>query len=77
MTFLFTLVSFFTKFIILPSAQIYAAVTNIITHDTRILFHKAHLYKSIRFIFTCEKTPIQPIRIAYSYFTCESITNQR
>ena len=27
-----------------------------ITHKTRILFHKAHLYKSIRFIFTCEKT---------------------
>ena len=27
-----------------------------ITHNTRILFHKAHLYKSIRFIFTCEKT---------------------
>ena len=27
-----------------------------ITHNTRILFHKAHLYKSIRFIFTCEKS---------------------
>ena len=29
---------------------------NLITHNTRILFHKAHLYKSIRFIFTCEKS---------------------
>ena len=27
-----------------------------ITHNTRILFHKAHLYKSIRCIFTCEKS---------------------
>ena len=27
-----------------------------ITQNTRILFHKAHLYKSIRFIFTCEKS---------------------
>ena len=27
-----------------------------ITHNTRILFHKAHLYKSIRFIFTYEKS---------------------
>ena len=27
-----------------------------ITHKTRILFRKAHLYKSIRFIFTCEKS---------------------
>ena len=27
-----------------------------ITHNTRILFHQAHLYKSIRFIFTCEKS---------------------
>ena len=26
-----------------------------ITHSTRILFHKAHLYKSKRFIFICEK----------------------
>ena len=26
-----------------------------ITHNSRILLHKAHLYKSIRFIFTCEK----------------------
>ena len=26
-----------------------------ITHNTRILFHKSHLYKSIPFIFTCEK----------------------
>ena len=26
-----------------------------ITHIMRILFHKAHLYKSIRFIFTCGK----------------------
>ena len=25
-----------------------------ITHNTRILFHKSHLNKSIRFIFTCE-----------------------
>ena len=25
------------------------------THNMRILFHKAHLYKSIRFIFTCGK----------------------
>ena len=29
---------------------------NFITHNTRISFHKAHLYKSIRFIFTCEKS---------------------
>ena len=28
-------------------------VHDFITHNTRILFHKAHLYKSIRFIFTC------------------------
>ena len=28
----------------------------IITHNTRILFDKALLYKSIRFIFTCEKS---------------------
>ena len=27
-----------------------------ITHNTRILLHKAHLYKSIRFFFTCEKS---------------------
>ena len=27
-----------------------------ITHNMRILFHKAHLYKSIHFIFTCEKS---------------------
>ena len=27
-----------------------------ITQNTRILFHKAHLYKSFRFIFTCEKS---------------------
>ena len=26
-----------------------------ITHNMRILFHKAHLYKSIHFIFTCGK----------------------
>ena len=25
------------------------------THNMRISFHKAHLYKSIRFIFTCGK----------------------
>ena len=31
-------------------------VTAFITHNTRILFHKAHLYKSIRCIFTCEKS---------------------
>ena len=30
--------------------------TEFITHNTRILFHKAHLYKSIRCIFTCEKS---------------------
>ena len=27
----------------------------LITHNMRILFHEAHLYKSIRFIFTCGK----------------------
>ena len=31
-------------------------IMQFITHNTRILFHKAHLYKSIRFIFTCEKS---------------------
>ena len=33
-----------------------ATVNHFITHNTIILFHKAHLYKSIRFIFTCEKS---------------------
>ena len=49
----------------------------VITNNTRISFHKAHLYKSIRSIFTCEKKPIyiQPIRMAYRSFTCWSITN--
>ena len=28
------------------------SLNKIITHNTRILFHKAHLYKSICFIFT-------------------------
>ena len=32
------------------------AIREFITHNTRILFHKAHLYKSIRFSFTCEKS---------------------
>ena len=32
------------------------AVILFITHNTRILFHKARLYKSIRFIFTCVKS---------------------
>ena len=31
-------------------------VSTFITHNARILFHKAHLYKSIRFILTCEKS---------------------
>ena len=50
----------------------------IITSNTRILNHKAHLQKSICFIFTCEKKkPSQPIRMVYySCFTCGSITNQ-
>ena len=45
-------------FVILPfdSVQGERAVLPFITHNTRILFHKAHLYKSIRFIFTCEKS---------------------
>ena len=30
-------------------------IDDFITHNMRILFHKAHLYKSIRFIFTCGK----------------------
>ena len=34
----------------------HGAVPSFITHNTRILFYKAHLYKSIRFIFTCEKS---------------------
>ena len=37
-----------------------------ITHNWTILFHKAHLQKSIRFILTCEKKPTQPIKMAYS-----------
>ena len=39
------------------------------THNTRILFHKAHLYKSIRFIFTCEKSLYSQseLRTAISY----------
>ena len=36
--------------------QVSHPVLTFITHNTRILFHKAHLYKSIRFIFTCEKS---------------------
>ena len=32
------------------------AVYVFITDNTRISFHKAHLYKSIRFIFTCEES---------------------
>ena len=32
------------------------AINSFITHNTRILFHKAHLYKSVRCIFTCEKS---------------------
>ena len=36
--------------------DIFVRVKYFITHNTRILFHKAHLYKSIRFIFTCEKS---------------------
>ena len=31
-------------------------VLSFITHNMRILFHKAPLYESIRFIFTCEKS---------------------
>ena len=27
--------------------------TSTITYNMRIVFHKAHLYKSIRFVFTC------------------------
>ena len=34
---------------------IYLFIYFFITHNMRILFHKAHLYKSIRFIFTCGK----------------------
>ena len=33
-----------------------SSINIFITHNTRILFHKAHLYKSIRCIFTCEKS---------------------
>ena len=50
-----------------------------ITHNMRISFNKAHLWKSIFYMlyFHMWKKPIQPIRMAYSSFTCWSITNQR
>ena len=35
--------------------MVHIVVGAFITHNKRILFHKAHLYKSIGFIFTCEK----------------------
>ena len=54
--------------------------TSNITHNMRILFHKAHLYKSIRFIFTCEKGLYSQSewRTAISHVEeCRSTTNQR
>ena len=36
-----------------------------ITRITRILFRKAYLYKSIRFIFTCEKSLYSRYTIQY------------
>ena len=41
---------------VLYCTVLYCTVLYFITHNTRILFHKAHLYKSIRCIFTCEKS---------------------
>ena len=37
------------------AAKLRCIVILFITHNMRILFPKAHLYKSIRFIFTCGK----------------------
>lgn len=48
-----------------------------ITRITRILFRKAYLYKSIRFIFTCEKNLYSQSEWRSAFFTCGSITNQR
>ena len=48
-----------------------------ITRITRILFRKAYLYKSIRFIFTCEKSLYSRSEWRTAVFTCGSITNQR
>ena len=48
-----------------------------ITRNTRISFRKAHLQKSICYIFTCEKSLYSQSEWRTAVFTCGSITNQR
>lgn len=48
-----------------------------IARNTRISFHKAHLSKSVYFIFTCEKSQYSQSEWSTAVFTCGRITNQR
>ena len=49
----------------------------LIIRNTRISFRKAHLQKSICYIFTCEKSLYSQSEWRTAIFTCGRITNQR
>ena len=48
-----------------------------ITRNTRISFRKAHLQKSICYIFTCEKSLYSQSKWRTAVFTCGQLTDQR
>ena len=61
----------------LTKSSEYQNIYFFITRNTKISFQKAHLQKSICFIFTCEKSLYSQSEWRIAVFTCGRITNQR